>query len=77
MERKHERATDKGIRQVKIYPHPPSEFLPEGGFSADEIRRGLHWLRTDVQCEICGKEQPMAMTGYNGGPCIKCGGKTS
>lgn len=43
------------------------------GFSADEIRRGVHWLHTDVECPHCGKVQPVPATRYLGGPCVVCG----
>lgn len=46
------------------------------GFSADEIRRGIHTLYMDVTCPQCGKEQSVAQTGYIGGPCCRCGGFT-
>lgn len=56
---------------MKIYPQ-------ENGFTADEIRHGIHWLFTDVVCEECGKVQSLAMAGStDNGKCIKCGGKTS
>jgi hypothetical protein len=61
---------------VKIYPKPngPEE---DRGFTADEIRRGEHWLHADVTCEVCGKEQSLAMAGSTDhGKCIKCGGRT-
>lgn len=63
---------------MKLYPHPPSEWLPEGGFTAEEIRLGHHWLRCDVTCTQCGKVQSLAMAGsIDAGKCIKCGGKTA
>lgn len=46
------------------------------GFTADEIKRGIHTLYMDVTCPWCKKEQPVAMTGYIGGPCVRCGGRT-
>lgn len=47
-------------------------------FTAEEIRRGEHWLYADVKCESCGKVQLLAMSGStDNGKCIKCGGKTS
>lgn len=61
---------------MKIYP---KHNLPEGqnGFSAEEIRRGEHWLYADVKCQDCGKIQSLAMAGsIDNGKCIKCGGKT-
>ncbi len=63
---------------MKIYPNPPSEFLPDGGFTAQEMKRGDHWLRTDVICTQCGKEQSLAIAGStDNGKCVRCGGKTS
>jgi len=47
------------------------------GFTADEVRRGIPWIYTDVECPRCGKLQPVAMTHYVGGPCVRCGGLTS
>lgn len=56
---------------MKIYP-------PNEGFTADEIRRGIHWLYTDVKCEECGHVMSLAMSGStDNGKCIRCGGKTS
>jgi len=62
---------------MKIYPH--TEGREEyRGFTAEDIRRGLHWLKADVKCEVCGKEQSLAMAGSSdNGRCIKCGGRTS
>jgi ribosomal protein S27E len=48
----------------------------EEGFTASEIRRGLHTTYIDVTCPHCGKEQTVAQTGYIGGPCCRCGGYT-
>lgn len=63
---------------MRIYPKPTNLNSPEGGFTAEEIKRGEHWLRTDVTCTECGKEQPLAMAGStDNGKCIKCGGETS
>lgn len=61
---------------MKIYPkHNLQE--EDRGFSAEEIRRGIHWLYTDVECEKCGKEQSVAMAGsIDNGKCIRCGGRT-
>lgn len=42
-------------------------------FTKDEIDRGVHWLYTDVVCPHCEKIQSVSMTGYLGGPCIRCG----
>lgn len=44
----------------------------EEGFTADEIKRGIHTLYMDVECPHCGKWQSVAQTGYMGGPCICC-----
>ncbi len=63
---------------MKIYPHPKSNIRLDGGFMAEEIQRGDHWLRTDVECTECGKVQPLAMAGSTDrGRCIACGGRTS
>ena len=62
---------------MKLYPkhNVPEE---QSGFTAEEIRRGDHWLNTDVKCESCGKVQSLAMAGSTDkGKCIKCGGRTS
>lgn len=62
---------------MKIYPkiNVPED---QAGFTADEIRRGMHWLNADVKCEDCGKELSLAMAGsVDNGKCIKCGGRTS
>ena len=59
----------------EIYP-PAQGGESERGYSAQDIRRGLHWVHTDVTCPHCAKEQPVAMTGYVGGPCISCGQPT-
>lgn len=41
---------------MKIYPkHNGPE--DQRGFTADEIRRGDHWLNADAACEACGKVQ--------------------
>jgi hypothetical protein len=63
---------------MKVYPNPPSEFLPDGGFTAQDIRLGNHWLRTDVECTECKHVMPLAMAGStDNGVCTRCGGKTS
>ena len=49
----------------------------ERGYTADEIRRGIHFLYADVECPHCAKEQPVAATQYLGGPCVRCGKLTS
>lgn len=62
---------------MKLYPKPN---VPEdqAGLTAEEIRRGLHWLQVDVKCEDCGKEQSVAAAGSTDrGRCVKCGGRTS
>lgn len=60
------------------YKTYPKHHLPDGenGYTADEIRRGVHWLYTDVTCGHCGKVQPVAATGGVGGPCVRCGKPT-
>jgi hypothetical protein len=63
------------LLQMKIYPNPHN---PEGSYSAEDIRRGFHWVNTDVTCTVCGKVQPLAVAGStDNGKCIKCGGRTS
>lgn len=53
-------------------------YAPKEGFSQSDIQQGQHWLRTDVNCIECGKEQPLAMVGStDNGKCVKCGGRTS
>lgn len=61
---------------MKIYP---KHNAPEGakGFSEEELRRGDHWLYADVTCEDCKKVQALSQVGGFGGPCIRCGGRTS
>ena len=63
---------------MKIHPKAPSEFNPRGGFTAEEIRSGDHWLRTDVECVDCGKAQTLANAGStDNGKCIACGGRVT
>ena len=63
---------------MKIFPKPPTDLNPNGGFTADEIRRVEHWLRTDVECVDCGKVQSLAAAGStDNGRCIACGGRTT
>jgi hypothetical protein len=31
------------------------------------------YLYADIECRFCGKLQPVAITGYLGGPCCICG----
>lgn len=61
---------------MKLYPK--HEFREENkGFTAEEIRKGYHWLYADVRCIECGKIQSLAMAGsIDNGKCIKCGGRT-
>jgi ribosomal protein S27E len=62
---------------MKIYPKHdgPRE---QAGFTAEEIKRGIHWLYADVKCQECGKVQSLATAGStDNGKCIKCGGKTA
>lgn len=59
---------------MKIYPKH-NEREEYAGFTAEEIRKGHHWLYADVECEKCGKIQSLAMSQSTGhGRCIKCGG---
>lgn len=61
---------------MKIYPKSNGT-EEDSGFTAEEIRRGIHWLYADVKCKDCGKEQSLAMAGsIDNGVCIRCGGKT-
>lgn len=46
------------------------------GFTADDTSRNVHTVYMDVTCHWCGKERPVAMTGYIGGPCIACSKRT-
>lgn len=63
---------------MKIYPLPKDGLRPDGGFMAEEIARGDHWLHMDVECTECGKVQPLAIAGSTDrGQCIGCGGRTS
>ena len=63
---------------MKLYPHPKSRNRPDGGFTADEIKRGVWALNVDVKCTECGKEQSAAMAGSTvDGQCIRCGGRTT
>ena len=62
---------------MKIYPKHETTNEEDKGFTAEEIRRGIHWLYADVTCENCGKVQSLAIAGsVDNGKCIKCGGKT-
>jgi hypothetical protein len=54
----------------KMYPKTHGQ---DRGFSADEVRRGIPWVYTDVTCPHCQKVQPVAATSYVGGPCVACG----
>ena len=65
--------------KLKTYPNISrvGDLSSEGSYSANEIRLGIHWIHTDVTCPHCGKEQPVAVTGYIGGPCVRCGELTS
>jgi hypothetical protein len=63
---------------MKVYPPKPSSKKEEGGFTYDEVKRGVIWLYADVTCTECGKEQSAAMAGSTvDGTCIKCGGRTA
>lgn len=54
----------------KQYPkhNGPDE---ERGFTADEIRHGIHTLYQDHECPDCGRIQPVAAGNW----CQKCGHK--
>lgn len=60
---------------LKFYRNPHS-LDGEGGYTGEEIQRGLHWINADVTCFHCGKEQPVAVTHHVGGPCVRCGKPT-
>lgn len=55
----------------------PNAACPDGEYTAKEIQSGLHWVNTDVTCPHCEKVQPVAATGYLGGPCVRCGKPTA
>ena len=57
---------------IKFYPKF-NGLAEDRGFTAEEIKHGDHWLYADVTCPHCGKLQPVAATGYVGGPCVQCG----
>ena len=59
---------------MDIKHYPPHN---GGGFTADEVRKNVPTVFTDVTCPWCGKLQPEAATQYLGGPCVRCGGLTS
>jgi len=61
----------EGIMALKL-----KIYSKEDGFTADEIKRGIHWVYADITCPYCGKEQSVMMTQYLGGPCCRCGEKT-
>lgn len=62
---------------MKLYPKPNGSEA-ERGFTAEEIRRNIHTIFIDVECESCGKIQTAASAGsVTNGRCIKCGGKTN
>jgi hypothetical protein len=63
---------------MKTYPDPNRKNWDNDGFTADEIRRGIHWVYTDCTCTECGKVQSLAASGStDNGKCIKCGGNTA
>jgi len=51
-------------------------YSKDEGFTAEEIKRGLHWVYADITCPHCNKEQSVMNTQYLGGPCCRCGKKT-
>jgi DNA-directed RNA polymerase subunit RPC12/RpoP len=63
--------------KIKFYPKHSPGMDGNAGFSADEIKRSVHWLYADIECPHCGKLQAVANTSYLGGPCIRCGKPTS
>lgn len=63
---------------MKLYPKHEFGSQEDKGFTAEEVRRGIHWLYADVTCTECGKVQSVAQAGStDNGKCIKCGGRTS
>lgn len=58
---------------IKIYPNS----YGDGSYTAEEIRRGMHWVHADIECPHCGFNQPVTMTNYLGGPCYRCGQLTA
>ncbi len=60
---------------MKIYP---KHNVPEddAGFTAEEIRKGQHWLNADVTCTNpeCRKVHALSNTKHDC-RCIKCGAK--
>jgi len=63
------------VSRSRFAVYPPTD-IDRDGFTAEQVKRGETWLYTDVTCGHCGKEQPVAATGYVGGPCIRCGRDT-
>lgn len=61
---------------MNLKQYPKLDGLSKEGFTVDEIQRGIHALWMDVTCPHCGKEQAVAQTGFIGGPCCRCGGRT-
>ena len=59
--------------RIKLYP---KHNAVSDGFSADEVLNGIPWLYADIECQHCGKIQPVAATHYLGGPCVRCGEPT-
>lgn len=54
---------------VKFYPK--SHFDDEtNGYTAEEVKRGIHWLYADVICDSCGKDHHVS---EDGKPCHQCG----
>ncbi len=48
------------------------------GFTAEEIKQGIHWLYTDVECTVCKKAQTLANAGStDNGKCMYCGERTN
>lgn len=64
---------------IKFYPKisTPHDRDTDGSFTRDDIASGRMWLQADVTCPNCGKEQTVAQTGSVGGPCCRCGKRTS
>ena len=59
--------------KIKFYPKHSTFDNPSGGFTSEDIQKGLHWIYADIECPHCGKLQAVSSTGYLGGPCVRCG----
>jgi transcription elongation factor Elf1 len=57
----------------KHYPNTLPSEAPQGGYTADEVRRGFVALHTDYTCPFCGRVQSVPQMGGYGGDCVQCG----